>query len=153
MILSDARYALRLMRRSPGFTAAVVLSLALGIGANTAIFSLFHTIVLRPLPVARPGEIVQLAEQYPGEPRAGYWSYNSLQHFRTHSRTLESITGTGFDNLASLRTAEHGDPETMVLETVMGNYFAMLGVQPAAGRLVGPQDAGSRDAVVVSWRL
>jgi hypothetical protein len=61
MIWNDIRYAFRLMRRSPGFTAVVVLSLALGIGANTAIFSLFYTIVMRALPVAHPEQLVESA--------------------------------------------------------------------------------------------
>ena len=65
MIWNDIRYALRLMRRSPGFTAVAVLSLGLGIGANTAIFSLFYTIVLRQLPVEHPGQLLELVMNSP----------------------------------------------------------------------------------------
>ena len=60
MLLNDVRYALRLMRRSPGFTAVAVVSLALGIGANTAIYSLLYTVMMRPLPVAHPEQLVEL---------------------------------------------------------------------------------------------
>jgi putative ABC transport system permease protein len=73
------RYALRMMRRAPGFTAVAILSLALGIGANSAIFSLISTLLLRPLPVRNPGELVQLLSQYPdpAEPpsNAYAWKY------------------------------------------------------------------------------
>ena len=65
----DVRYALRMMRRSPGFTAVAVLSLSLGIGANTAIFSLINTLMLRLLPVREPEQLVELLSRYPGEPR------------------------------------------------------------------------------------
>ncbi|MCX6633849.1 MAG: permease prefix domain 1-containing protein, partial [Acidobacteria bacterium] len=81
----DARYALRGMRRSPGFTAVAVLSLALGIGANTAIFSLINTVMLRMLPVQHPKQLVELLQKYPGEPRVGIGSSSqSYEHFRDH---------------------------------------------------------------------
>ena len=65
----DVRYAARTLRRSPGFTAVAVVSLALGIGANTAIFSLINTLMLRSLPVSHPEQLVELLSRYPGEPR------------------------------------------------------------------------------------
>lgn len=73
MLWNDLRYAFRLMRRNPGFTAVAVLSLALGIGANTAIFSLFYTVMLHRLPVAHPEQLVELLYKDPGQPRSdGY---------------------------------------------------------------------------------
>src|SRR5215472_7950968 len=69
MLWNDLRYALRLMWRNPGFTVVAVLSLALGIGANTAIFSLFYTVVLRQLPVAHPEQLVEFLTKGPGQPR------------------------------------------------------------------------------------
>lgn len=154
MLWSDLRYALRLMRRSPGSTAVAVLSLALGIGANTAIFSLFNTVMLRILPVSDPGQLVELLQKYPGEPRGnGYWGWASYEHFRDHNHVFSALTGTGFDNLASVR-AEGSEPETLILENVLGNYFPVLGLKPAVGRLIGPQDvpsSGDGAVVVVSW--
>jgi hypothetical protein len=74
----DARYALHMMRRNPGFAAVAVLSLALGIGANTAIFSLIDTLMLRSLMVRAPQQLVGLLQKYPGEPRGnGSWSWQS----------------------------------------------------------------------------
>src|SRR5215475_7864931 len=114
MLWNDVRYALRLMRRSPAFTAVAVLSLSLGIGANTAIFSLIDTIMLRTLPVSRPDQLVQFLQKYPGEPR-GYasWTRRSFEHFRDHNHTFSELTCTSFDNLARV-TSPDGEPETLV---------------------------------------
>src|SRR6266404_6363905 len=93
MLLQDACYALRMMWRTPGFTLVAVLSLALGIGANTAIFSLVHTIMLRLLPVQEPRQLVELLQKYPGEPRAnGYWSRASFEHIQKHSQVFSEVT-------------------------------------------------------------
>src|SRR6266478_418751 len=100
----DSRYALRLMRRSPGFTAVAVLSLALGIGANTAIFSLINTIMLRQLPVSHPEQLVEFLEKRPGEPRGdGYLGWEKYEYFRDNNHIFSALTGTSFDNLAALR--------------------------------------------------
>jgi predicted permease len=154
MFRNDIRYALRLMRRNPGFTTVAVLSLALGIGANTAIYSFFYTVMLRQLPVARPGELVELVRNSPSEYHwAGYWGWAKYQYLRDHNHVFSGITGMGFDNLAQVRIPGF-DPETLILETVPENYFGVLGLQPAIGRFFRPDDApanGDGDVVVVSW--
>ncbi len=154
MLLSDIRYALRLMRRSPGFTAVAVLSLALGIGANTAIYSLFYTIMLRQLPVAQPEQLVELVRNSPSELHwAGYWGWDRYAYLRDHNHVFSGITGMGFDNLAQVRLPG-SDPETLILESVPENYFRVLGLKPAIGRFFGPEDVPAStdgDAVVVSW--
>jgi predicted permease len=155
MFPNDLRYALRLMRRSPGFTAVAVLSLALGIGANTAIFSLFNTIMLRTLPVAHPEQLVEFMEKYPGQPRGdGYLGWDKYEHFRDFNHVFSALTGVSFDNAATVRT-NGSETERVVLENVLGNYFGVLGLKPAHGRLIDPQDvplSGEGDVVVVSWR-
>src|SRR5438552_2179583 len=85
MLPNDIRYALRLMRRSPGFTAVAVLSLALGIGANTAIYSLFYTVMLRQLPVEHPEQLVELADELHS---AGYWGWEKYGYHTAYARTL-----------------------------------------------------------------
>jgi putative ABC transport system permease protein len=152
---NDIRYALRLLRRSPGFTAIAVLSLGLGIGANTAIFSLFYTIMLRQLPVADPEQLVEFLRTTPQEPRSGgYWGWEKYEYFRDRNNVFSAITGTSFDNLAGIHM-DGSDRENLILETVLGNYFTVLGLKPAIGRLIGPEDvpaSGDGTVVVVSWR-
>jgi len=153
-MFQDVRYALRGMRRSPGFTAVALLSLTLGIGANTAIFSLVETAILRMLPVNHPEELVELLQKYPGEPRGnGYWSWRSYEHFRDNNHVFSALIGTSIDNRARL-VAEGLEPLTGIRESVTRNYFADLGVKPAIGRLIGPQDNPDRPegaVAVISW--
>ncbi len=145
----DLSYAFRAMRRSPGFTAVAVLSLALGIGANVAIFSIVEAAMLRSLPVSRPGELVELLQKYPGEPRGnGYWSWASYEYFHDVNHVFSSLMGTTIDNRIRL-SADGLEPQTGVGEYVTGNYFADLGVKPALGRLIGPDDDTS--VAVLSW--
>ena len=122
MLLHDVRYALRLMRRSPGFTAVAVLSLALGIGANTAIYSLFYTVMLRQLPMEHPEQLVELVRDSATELHwAGYWGWEKYEYLRDHNTVFSGLTGTAFDNLAAVRMpgSDPGTlPETM-LETVI----------------------------------
>ncbi|MBZ5582878.1 MAG: ABC transporter permease [Acidobacteriia bacterium] len=152
----DARYALRGMRRSPGFTAVAVASLALGIGANNAIFSLVETVMLRMLPVSHPEQLVELLQKYPGEPRGLMpWSWRSYEHIRTHNHVFSGLFGTSIDNRARLEI-EGAEPLTGIRESVTGNYFPELGVKPALGRLIGPRDNPQRpegSVAVVSWSL
>jgi predicted permease len=154
MLSHDLRYALRLMRRDPGFTAVAVLSLAFGIGANTAIYSLFYTIMLRQLPVAHPEQLVEFLFSDPGQVRDdGYWPWERYEYVRDHNHVFSALTGMTFDNLASLRL-EGSDPETVIEESVLGNYFQVLGLKPSIGRLTGPEDvpaSGDGEAAVVSW--
>ncbi len=144
----DVRYALRMMRRSPGFTAVAVLSLSLGIGANTAIFSLINTLMLRSLPVEKPEQIVEFLQKYPGEPRGnGYFSWPSYEHYKKHNHVFSTLTAASPPSRLSIRN-EGSEPETVTGEYVVGDFFSTLGVKPAIGRLIGP---GDDRVAVVSW--
>ena len=137
-LAKDVRYALRGLRRSPGFTAAAVISLALGIGANTAIFSLFHTLMLRMLPVAQPEQLVWIN-------RTGGWGTGTISEplYREIARRSDLFSGV----IASSRVRKvHFTPrpggrgEYTGRELVSGNYFQVLGVRPALGRLFSDAD-------------
>lgn len=151
-VLQDLRYGLRGLRRNPGFTFIAIASLALGIGANTAIFSLMNTVMFRLLPVRNPDSLVELLQKYPGEPRGnGYWTWKDYEHFSAYNTVFSDIVGTSFDNILRLQT-EKGVPQHAVGEYVTPNYFSELGVQPAMGRIIGPgDDPASQDVAVVSW--
>src|SRR5664279_2333637 len=150
----DVRYGLRGLRRSPGFTAAAVLSLALGIGANTAIFSLFHTLMLRMLPVERPQELVSLY-------RTGGWGKGTVSYplFQEIAKRNDLFAGViarnGVDKVRfTPRPGDRG--EFTQREFVSGNYFNVLGVTPALGHLFTDDDNGAPGAhpvAVLSYDL
>jgi predicted permease len=149
----DVRYALRTMWRAPAFTAIALLSLALGTGANTAVFSLVHTLLLRPLPVRAPEELVEPLNRYPGEPLNNTFSWASYQHFREHNHVFSAVTGAA---PASIVVRGEGfETETVIGEYVVGDFFNVLGLEPAIGRLIGPGDgplvAGGSAVAVLSW--
>jgi predicted permease len=157
-VWQDVRYALRTMRRTPGFTAVAVLSLALGIGANTAIFSLIDSVMLRMLPVSQPERLVELLTRLPGEPHYNSFSGRQYQYFLDRNHVLSGLIGTGRPPNPGgvwFRTRIAGsDTEKVDGAYVTGNYFPVLGLKPALGRLLGPED-GRKDApapvAVVSW--
>ena len=139
-ILSDARLALRGLRRSPLFATVAILSLALGIGANTAIFTLIDQILLRKLPVVRPQELVMLYQQGSnmgsnmGSRMHSYPLYQDLQ--QKAEPLAEVICRRLFDASVSV----DNQTERVEAEMVSGNYFTMLGVTPAAGRVFNSQE-------------
>ena len=153
--MQDIRYALRMMRRSPGFTVVAILSLALGIGANTAIFSLINTLMLRPLPVRNPGELVQFLSQYPdpAEPPSNSYAWKYYERFRDETHAFSDLIGVSPARF-HLR-ADGIDADAVDGEYVVGNYFTMLGLRPAIGRLLNHQDdtlgAVSAAVAVLSW--
>jgi predicted permease len=136
--VQDIRYTLRGLRGSPGFTAAAVLSLALGIGANTAIFSMYHALLLRMLPVQHPEELVTLYRT--GGWGRGYCSYPLYLEIRKRSDLFSGVAGRSGVEKAAFRAGNSDRPETVQVEAVTGSYFGMLGVAPAVGRLFTDDD-------------
>jgi predicted permease len=137
----DLRFAARMLRKSPGFTTVVVLSLALGIGANTAIFTLLHASLWRPLPVKDPQEIFHLMRTSSGGDFAGEFSY-SYPLFQQLSKITASwgemfATETIGSRKFSLDTAS---TERIVGEAVSDNFFSVLHIEPSLGRVLEPED-------------
>ena len=132
---ADVRYALRSMRASPGFTFVIVLSLALGVGANTAIFSLINAVVLRTLPVIRPEELVQVT--YPSGAEAVLT--NPLwEQLRDRQNVFSSVFA--YDSETGFNLAEGGEMRRATGSMVSGDFFTTLGVRPATGRLIARAD-------------
>ncbi len=151
-MFQDLRFGVRMLRKHKGFTLAAVLTLALGIGANVAVFSVINAVMLKRLPVRQPERMVELLSRYPGEPAVNAFSRASFEHFRDNSRTLAGLTGVA--NARFSVKADGAEPELVEGEYVIGNFFQMLGLQPALGRLLEPNDdrADSNGyAVVISW--
>src|SRR5688572_6526388 len=144
-LAADVRYALRAMRSSPGFTAVIVSSLALGIGANTAVFSLINSVVLKSLPVHEPEELLQVTLD---DIRAAAFTNPIWEQIRDRQDVFSGVfayTDRGF-NLAS-----GGEMRRAVGNMVSGEFFSTLGVRPAVGRLLVRTDdvRGACPAVAV----
>ncbi|MFN7992493.1 MAG: ABC transporter permease [Bryobacteraceae bacterium] len=150
---NDFRFAFRTLRRSPGFTALAVISLALGIGANTAIFSLLYQVVLRSLPVRDPGSLVilQSNDYTPGWTRRDndqtVFSYPMYEALRDRNQVFSGLLArAGFPATLSFR----GEAVRASAEMVSGNFFEVLGVRPAVGRLlISADDKLGQNPVVV----
>jgi predicted permease len=154
-LAKDFRYAVRLLRRSPLFAAVAVLSLALGIGANAAIFSVINAVMLRSLPIAEPDRLVLISRVRDDE-RPLWLAYRLYEIMRSR---LTSVSGVAA--LGTIRQTLVIDNEDYLvnIDTVSGTYFDLLGVRPALGRLLTPADdvvAPETAAAVISdrfWRL
>lgn len=133
----DVRYTLRTLRRDPVFTAVAVLILALGIGANVAVFSVVNTILLRPLPFPNGDRLLWIA---PPPSRCGFscetYSADAYEELRAQSRSLEDVGGYfAFSTPDNYRLSGHGEPLPATGIILTGNFLQILGVQPALGRL------------------
>src|SRR6266850_2529004 len=139
-VLRDLQYSLRMLARTPGFTAIAVLTLALGIGANTAIFTLLDQVLLRLLPVKDPQQLVLLSMR--GRHYGSNWGGNAISHpmyrdFQAHNEVFSEMF-CRFPIAASLSFG--GQSERVAVELVSGTYFSALGVGPARGRVFTPED-------------
>ena len=135
-LLQDLRYAARMLRHNPGFTAVAVLSLALGIGANTAIFSLIDAVLLRMLPVEKPEQLV-FVDNVGARGGGGAPPYPCFEQFRERDQYFSGLAAFSPYNM---RVSIDGRAEEVVAQQASGNYFAVLGVKAWAGRTLGPAD-------------
>jgi putative ABC transport system permease protein len=152
-LLQDVRYALRILRKNPGYAAVAVLTLALGIGANTAIFSAVNAILLRPLPFPEPGRLMAVWHRppqkiFPGTSRFAVSPANYLD-WRSENHVFGQMAAIGF---RSFNLAGMGQPESVAGVAVSADFFSVLGVRPSMGRGFAAEDdqAGGRNVVVVS---
>ena len=162
-LLSDIRYGLRQLRKSPGFTITAVVTLALGIGANAAIFTLVRGILLRTLPVSDPGQLYRIGDSDSCCINGGYmndtgdfdlYSYDLFLHLRNSAPEFEQLAAMQAGNWSwSVRRGD-GEPKSLNAEFVTGNYFNTLGVGAYAGRLFSEQDdtPAASPAVVLSYK-
>ncbi len=141
MLWQDLRYALRVLRRSPGFAATAVLTLALGIGTNSALFSVIHDVLLKPLPYPDPQRLVQVQSTVtaPGKPTEALpvWSYPRFEVLREHGRIFARVAACAEDTLT---LTQEGEPERVEAELVSADYFALLGLKPQLGRVFDEQE-------------
>jgi putative ABC transport system permease protein len=146
-LLQDLRYGLRMLRKSPGFTAVTVLTLALGIGANTAIFSIVEAVRLRPLPFHEPDRVVQILQAPKNLP---YVSVSGEDYFDWESQN-HSLEGSSITTWTQNYNASGaGEPETVALVRAEANFFSVLGAEPFLGRGFAPgEDQSGKDHVAV----
>src|SRR6476646_2704458 len=152
-LFQDVRYGLRLLWKSPCFTSVAVLTLALGVGANTAIFSIVNAVLLRSLPFSHPDRLVKIVANNRGvEAQDLGFSVPELDDLRTRAGVFDQVTALqgGPTNLTG---AEH--PQHLELLEVSPNYFSMLGTSAHIGRVFGPSDEtpGFAEAIVISDSL
>src|SRR5436309_6168446 len=164
-LTQDLRYALRRLRMAPAFTSATVLTLALGIGATTSIFTLVDAVLLKSLPVVNPGELYSLGKEprccyqggYTQEKEFSLVSYDLYKYLRDHTQGFSELAA--FPALEALfgvrRSGSAEAAQSYPGEFVSGNYFTMFGIRAYAGRALTPQDdqPGAPPVAVMSYRL
>ena len=157
ILMQDLRYGVRMLRGNPGFTATVVFTLALGIGANTAIFSLINAVMLRSLPVHAPQELVTVGNPSRtgslsnGGPVSDIFSYPLYRKIRERNEVFTDVLASGRSGRLVVRP---GSDETVKGRLVSGNYFDVLGVRPLLGRTFTPDEdsvAGRNPVAVISY--
>jgi putative ABC transport system permease protein len=148
----DLRYGLRTLQKNPGFAAVAILTLALGIGANTAIFSAVNAVLLRPLPYSQPGRLVQLWETETEVPQAPFAAPDFVD-WRAQNQTFDDMTLYTWPT--SLNMSGTGEPEHVYGILAQANFFSVLGSAPLMGRtfVSGEDQAGHNHVAVLSYGL
>jgi hypothetical protein len=162
-LMQDVRYTARVLRKSPGFAAVAILSMALGIGANTAIFSLVDALLLRSLPVENPGELMTVGDPTrpgsvsAGSPRTDFFSYPFYQEFRQKNTVFTDVYAAGRSeqlNLLAGGGKDAMDGSRVRSRFVTGNFFAVLGVSPLMGRTFSDGEVhqeGAAPVIVIGY--
>lgn len=151
-LLHDLRFTLRLLKKNPGFTAVAVLTLALGMGATTTIFSVVNSVLLRPLPYKNSNRLLRVQETHPGEPGANL-TYATFLDLQREARTIENVAAYRewiFNVIGG------SEPAQIAGALVSGNFFAALGSTPVLGRTIVAEDdqpGGDNYVVVLSYGL
>jgi len=151
-LIQDIQYGLRGLRRSPGFTFVAILTLALGIGANTAIFSIIYAVLLRPLPYQQPGQLVRL---YETEAAPGNYPFTGpdFLDWKTQNHTFQDMTLTAWTQ--SMNLSGQGEPDHIQGTPTEANFFSLLGARPLLGRTWAPgeDEPGHDHEVILSYGL
>jgi hypothetical protein len=155
ILLQDVRYSFRTLGRDRGFTFVAVLILALGIGANIAVFSVVNTLLLRPLPFPNSQQLVRIRQKNPkgGESSMTY-STDAMQEFQRQTRVFQQVTGYfAFSGPANVKLIGKGQPQPITGLSVAGNFFPTLGVEPALGRQFSTEEClkNSRPVTMLSY--
>ncbi|HYA24426.1 MAG TPA: ABC transporter permease [Terriglobales bacterium] len=152
-LLQDLRYGIRMLRKAPGFTVVAVLTLALGIGANTAIFTVVNALLLKALPVSQPEQLVVVGDpslpnsRSNGTPRTDIFSYPLYKELRDRNSVFVGLSAASSDHHIELDAGQGESPaERITGRMVSGNYFTVLGLQPAIGRLLSDSDDTAENA-------
>lgn len=152
-LLQDLRYAVRFLSKNPGFTAVAIISLALAIGANTAIFSLVNAALLRPLPVEQPEQLRRMFKSYTSGLRYGAFSHQEYLYYREENKVFSDLAA---HRLTVLGISNGSQTETIQGMMVSGNYFSMLGIRMVMGRGFLPREdlvPDSQPVAVISHDL
>jgi predicted permease len=146
----DLHYALRGLRKSPGFTVVAVLTLALGIGANTAVFSIVDAALLRPLPYRNADRLVMIAQRLPKELVPAFDTYREFEEWNRHSSSFEKIAAATWARDAGAILSWHGTKQEILAVPATVNFFSMLGVRAAQGRTFEAADLSGACTVVLA---
>jgi putative ABC transport system permease protein len=144
--MNNLKFAFRQLRKSPGFTFVVIITLALGIGANAAIFTLVRGVLIKPLVNRDEDRLIYVRQSAPGEGQENVtWSMPEIHDFKTRIKTLSEF---GDFSTISFTLIGLGEPREVIGGVVNGSYFEVMGLRPVLGRLVGPEDDGPKAAGV-----
>src|SRR3974377_2335322 len=154
-MLHDLRYALRTLRKSPAFALVAIVSLALGIGANSAMFSFADALLLRPMPVPNASQLIAVQSQLRGEALSGIFQYSAVSYpdfadLRDRNKSFQGLAASQYSQFG-FAIEKSALPQMKFGQLVSGDFFRVLGVQPELGRSFRPDEdqVPGRDAVVV----